>query len=152
MSDVFDEQERIYIIVPETVQNEVSMFDSELALFPMQPEIKTVTRKMEPGRLMAQCAHATRKLQHFLDENGGDYRDITTIVLGVRNSKELVKVTNELYTKWRVMENKPILTTFEDSNPQFYGTDAKVQTAVIIGPVANSQVLDDVIGQLELYS
>jgi hypothetical protein len=153
MSDIFNETERIYIIVPEKVQNEVSMFGGEEnGLWPESPQIKTITRRMESGRLMAQCAHAGRKMQNFLDGTGGDYHDITTIVLSVRNSKELAKVTKELYAKWQQMENKPILTTFEDSNPQFYGTDAKVQTAVIIGPIENSMVLDDIIGHLELCS
>jgi peptidyl-tRNA hydrolase len=149
MSNVSNENERIYIIVPEKVQNEISVIGG---VREENPQIKTITQKMEPGRLMAQCAHAARKLQNLVDEHGGDYRDITTIVLSVRNSKELTKVTNDLYTAWRLMENQPEFTTFEDSNPLFYGTDAKVQTAVIIGPVENSQVLDDIIGHLELYS
>jgi len=139
--------ERIYVIVPETVQ---TPFEHSDASGFSEPEFNTCY--MSPGRLMAQSFHAARILQQELSYNlSTDYRDITTIVLSVRNSKELRKVSNELL-RWHD-ENPDVAAFVEfcDENLEFYGTVAKVHTATAIGPVADSMVLDEIIGHLELY-
>lgn len=96
-------ESRIYIIVPEKVTPVDKNF---------KPTSKTVV--MEPGRLMAQCAHVARKLenQQFQYSKGEavysgqkqkhismpnhPYEEITTIVLAVPNSRALKKVDRDL--------------------------------------------------------
>ena len=138
-------EERIYIIVPETVQTTPTPADS------MCDTSRATTINMEPGRLMAQCCHAGRCLQHSLELFGTDYRAITTIVLSVRNSKELAKITRDL-NEWVSASNAPAaVVRFFDENPPFYQTIDDVHTATIVGPVDSSEVLDHIIGHLELY-
>lgn len=127
------EEKRIYVIVPETVQ--VVQKRGE----------RPVTRRMEAGRLMAQCAHVVTQLRVTV-ENLHEFRrkPVTTIVLSVRNSRELDKVYGELSqvaTTWR----------FEDDNEPFYGTKKRVLTALAIGPLVKTTQIDDAIGHLDLY-
>ncbi len=140
-------EERIYIIVPETVQTMPN-----IPGFVPDP-LHAVSINMEPGRLMAQCCHVGRGLQDGLQEMYDEkYRDITTIVLSVRNSKELNKITEEL-RKWAagIAGIDSLVVEFFDENPPFYQTTETVHTATIVGPVDNSEVLDHIIGHLELY-
>lgn len=139
------EEKRIYVAVPETVQT-------------TSPRgVVTTTVDMEPGRLIAQGVHLGRKIENerikqallqagIKPPKSIDYEEITTIVLGVRNSKELVKVGSEL----ALMAGNAGYHAFSDTNPQFYGTRKKVLTAIGTGPVTREQV-EPAIGHLELY-
>src|ERR1017187_2967354 len=73
---VVEEEERIYVIVPLTVQ------------IPLEGG-GTHTVEMVPGRLMAQCAHVVSRMRA---EEHAFYktRPITTIVLSARNTRELL--------------------------------------------------------------
>lgn len=124
------EERRIYVIVPHTVQVPGPRGSKEV-----------LTKHMEPGRLMAQCAHVVTRVR--LDIQGPP-EPITTIVLSARNSRELRKLHNELYRYTPVF-------AFHDSNPDFYGSEFKPMTAIATVPVTKSQI-DEVIGHLELYS
>lgn len=149
------EEPRIYIIVPETVQVTVRG--------------KTWTQVMEPGRLMAQCAHVARKMENAVlnqahwnrtpdvaMEDMGDYQEVTTIVLSVRNSLALARVLKDLEER---NENIQANTsgaedigpyTFEDYNPEFYGTKKRVLTAVCTAPIERWKIAE-AIDYLELY-
>ena len=141
------EPPRIYVIVPESV------------LVTTKERKATVTTRipMEPGRLMAQVAHVARKMENehlsctpaeprllLRNENWHEgYREMTTIVLSVRNSRELAKVLKELGELVTVF-------TFSDVNPEFYGTKGRVMTAICTVPTTFAQV-DPAIGHLDLY-
>ena len=137
---------RLYILVPLTVQVE-QMGDV--------PYTKTI--RMESGRLMAQCSHVGRRWENTMaeianamnDSTGFPYEEITTIVLSVRNSKELAKVTDELM-EYAAGHADIAVEVFMDTNAMFYGTTEKVPTATIIGQVYSGDV-DHIIGHLELY-
>ena len=141
-------EERIYIIVPKTVQTIQTAPDPDG--WSEKSEVRNI--RMESGRLMAQCSHVGRKLEHQFED---EYREITTIVLSVRNSRELKKVTKEIAEYLMVtnpcMKLPARCTTFEDTNPDLYGTFHKVHTATAVGPVTQ-EFMDPVIGHLELYS
>lgn len=125
-------EKRIYVIVPETVQV-------------TQRGGKVVTRRMESGRLMAQCAHVVTRLRLYPDINARfENKPVTTIVLSVRNSRELSKVTRGLMEVCATF-------TFDDTNPPFYGTRKGVHTATAIGPLVKTPEIDAVIDHLELY-
>jgi peptidyl-tRNA hydrolase len=96
--------------------------------------------RMEPGRMAAQACHVTGR---YRAKAGMPYKEITTIVLEARNSKELMKVMVEL------SQVVPEIFTFHDTNPDFYGTPGHVFTALCTEPV-NPSVVDDAIGHLEL--
>jgi peptidyl-tRNA hydrolase len=135
-----DEEKRIYIVVPETVQVQ------RRTCLPWNVS-------MEPGRLMAQCAHVARKLEnqqleHMHEQTGtvSRYKEMTTIVLSVRNSKELEKVAREAADATEFFHYFP----FRDTNPGFYGTTEKVFTAFAVGPVTQSE-MDPILGHLPLY-
>ena len=141
--------ERLYVIVPQSVQVEIPAGELEIGEY--FPRIQTIP--MEPGRLMAQVRHVGAKLAYAMAANNVPWRDITTIVLSVRNSKELEKVTAELE---EVVYNdsdlfSAYLTEYSDVNPEFYGTNERVHTATIVGPVSSSETLDSAIGHLPLY-
>lgn len=144
------EEERIYIIVPQTVDITV---DDQTHRIPMVP-----------GRLMAQCSHVGRKLEHQyitkMDREafkeglpayaGMVYRTVTTIVLSVRNSKELVKVCDELYFTIPKQDRSRLFAEFYDVNEPLYCTKGEVRTAVAVGPIKKS-LISDAIGHLDLY-
>ena len=130
------EEKRIYILVPKTVD----VGRGEI-------------RCMEAGRLMAQCAHVARKMENaevqVLEDNKGydvsAYQEITTIVLSVRNSRELQFMYDLLYVvPWPVFR-------FEDINPEFYGTKARVLTAICTAPMPVS-LANKYLGHLDLYA
>lgn len=127
------EEKRIYVIVPHTV----------LVTTKVGRALKPKMLSMEPGRLMAQVAHVVSKLRMSLKETEGN-APITTIVLSVRNSRELFKVWDDL-VKYTLVEH------FRDSNPEFYGTKGQVLTAICTVPVTRSEVAE-ALGHLELYA
>lgn len=133
------EEKRIYIIVPETVDILVN---------------KKPTRiKMVSGRLMAQCSHVGRKLENQYFDDGCDnpYREITTIVLGVRNSKELHKINNDLYSKMiDLLCDMTLHAQFYDKNKELYHTKDGILTAIAVGPIKKSEI-ESIIGHLDLY-
>ena len=141
--------ERLYVIVPQSVQVEIPA--GELGIWEYLPRIQSTL--MEPGRLMAQVRHVGAKLAYDMAADNVPWRDITTIVLSVRNSKELEKVTTELEEVVYNDSNlfSAYLTEYSDINPEFYGTNDRVHTATIVGPVPSSETLDSVIGHLPLY-
>jgi hypothetical protein len=100
--------ERIYVIVPQTVQSEIT---SESAHWDdMRPDDEPIetqiqNNKMVAGRLIAQGVHVGRLLERIFANSGISYREITTITLSVRNSKELTKVSAEI--KAALLKNDP---------------------------------------------
>lgn len=128
------EDTRIYVVVPHTVQVTQGRGTKQTE----------VTKVMEPGRLMAQVAHVVSKMRTS-DETLAQYGScpITTIVLSVRNSRELAKVWDELY-------GPTLASRFYDENPDFYGTSSSVLTAVCTFPATRSDV-EHALGHLELY-
>lgn len=161
-------EDRIYVIVPETVQVEVKPltdFERVMAMGqghdPMvvvNPTDFSGTRsiRLEPGRLMAQCVHIGRKLENQIEAMGGDYKVRTTIVLGVRNTKELRKVTTEIHECLEKidpeMKHNYHCVEFHDSNPVFYDTYETVHTVTAVGPLDEEtrEKLESAIGYLEL--
>ena len=163
-------EERIYVIVPETVQVELKPltdFERVMAMGdptndPMvvvNPQNLTGTRsiRMETGRLMAQCVHIGRKLENKIEQCGpNQYRVLTTIVLGVRNTKELRKVTTEINECLEridpEMKHNYHCVEFHDSNPAFYDTYETVHTVTAVGPIDEEtrEKLENAIGYLEL--
>lgn len=123
---------RFYVIVPETVDTPVGPYS------------------MEVGRVMAQTFHLGRTSEHKQQTCDEIYQDVTTIVLVVRNSKELDKVLKEL-TELQVQSNEEFpVNAYRDHNPPVYGTEDRILTAVGVGPVEKVMV-DVAIGHLELY-
>jgi len=118
-------EKRIYLIFPETV-------DCANGRIPM-----------EEGRIVAQSCHVGRMLE--FNQAASEYREITTITLGVRNSKELNKIAGDLNEEFwdRYAE-------FRDHNPGLYGSNDRVLTAVAVGPITRDEV-ENAIGHLELY-
>jgi len=140
-------EERIYVIVPMTVQV-------------TPPDSSPRSIAMEPGRLMAQCAHVVSKMRAAQTQRGDWdtlHNPITTIVLSVRNSRELKMIREALIqdgltsTAGIDAERRYWVESFNDTNPPFYGTDAVVLTAICTTPVCKADV-DAVIGHLELYA
>ena len=134
-------EERIYVIVPKTVQA-------------TPPDSSAVSIVMEPGRLMAQCAHVVSKMR---GEEMNWVAAIKTIVLSVRNTRELRMIRESLAadsltgTAGIEGDHRYRVYSFEDSNPPFYGTEEPVLTAICTTPVCKADV-DAVIGHLELYA
>jgi hypothetical protein len=132
-----EEEKRIYILVPQTVDIG-----------------RGLTIDMEPGRLMAQCSHVSRKMENEEAQKSlyhpdmqtiEPYQEITTIVLSVRNSRELEFMYKQLYgVPWPVFR-------FEDINPEFYGHKSRVLTAVCTAPMPVS-LANKYLGHLELYA
>lgn len=133
-------EKRFYVIVPKTVQIKFTDWAGKQ---------DTQTIPMEHGRLMAQVFHVARKIELYRYNPTLIYEEITTIVLSVRNSAELKKVSNELLNL--PTGKQPSLDYFLDTNPEFYGTNEKVHTVTAIGPVTKEEV-ESAIGHLELYS
>ena len=133
------DEKRIYVIVPKTIQ-------APGVLETLDGRIERVLNvPMPAGRLMAQCAHVVSKMRCYKNVmTGVEFSPITTIVLSVRNSKELAKTYREL---------SALVPTYAfcDTNEPVYGTPAEQLTALCTIPVLQSDV-DDAIGHLELYA
>lgn len=157
MTENTNEELRIYVLVPETVQTEVTPWlpeDShhihQLAAFGLTPQKEVMNTKMVAGRLVAQGVHVGRKLGHQAASVNSDYTDITTIVLSVRNSKELTKVSKEVQHILHFLSDAVLYEEFHDTNPKLYGTCDKVHTITAFGPVTKAE-MESAIGYLELY-
>ena len=124
-----EQEEKIFVIVPLSVQVEAKHGDE-------------ITIRMPVGRLAAQTAHVVSAMRLSEESPTGD-EPITTIVLTVRNSKELSKVLRELNY------GEIAYSTFHDQDEKFYGTKDDVFTAICTWPCTKDQV-DDIIGHLEL--
>ena len=146
------ENERFYVIVPQTVQilHPAPPLRDE---FDIQGVDEITSVPMVHGRLIAQGVHVGRIIGHYFASRGIPYRDVTTITLAVRNSKELRKVSNELRKTAETLLNADIdvgYEEFHDHNPGLYNTLDRVHTITIVGPVQREMV-EDGIGHLELY-
>jgi hypothetical protein len=129
------EEPRFYVIVPEKVTSYTHH-----------------TVEMEPGRLIAQAFHLGRKFE--AEKNGLPYEEITCIVLGARNSRELDLVQERLIDyRSGIFTHGHEFTVheFKDTNQPLYKSRKKVKTIVCTSPVFKDDV-DGAIGHLELYS
>ena len=137
-----ENDKRIYILAPHTVQVLCSgQLDME-----GQPETRSF--KMVAGRIVAQGVHVGRSLGYLMAENNIPYKEITTIVLSVRNTKELRKVSDEVI-KLLHGTGTPY-QEFHDTNPGFYESMEKVHTITGFGPV-DRELVESAISHLELY-
>lgn len=145
------EGERFYAIVPETAQTSIVNWSPEDSHHPgFQGAVDIKNTKMVAGRLIAQGIHVGRMIGHVFQNAQVPYRDITTIVLSVRNSKELRKVSDEIHQH---VVNFPFeigFAEFHDENPDLYLVPDKVHTITLVGPVLKEE-LESAIGHLELY-
>ncbi len=132
-------ERRIYVLVPDTVQIR------EMPKNTGKRVEGVWTRHMSAGRLMAQVGHVVTQCRldaEVLERHDND--PITTVVLSVRNSLELNKIT-------MAMESDGIrVFCFSDHNPEFYNTEAGVTTAACTAPVYRHQV-EPYLNHLELY-
>jgi len=141
--------ERIYVIVPQTVQCEViTPLDNETI------KVETKSFPMVAGRLIAQGVHIGRMLGNWYFNRGNP--EITTIVLNVRNTKELRKVSDEIKRKVdelvETVDRIPY-EEFHDTNVAFYGTEDKIHTITAFGPITPEirELFEEAIGHLELF-
>lgn len=141
-------EKRFYVIVPKTVQVERKE-RVQFGFNDWRNILVKDTVPMEAGRLMAQAFHVARKIDLYRYKATNKYEEITTIVLSVRNSAELKKVTTELFNL--SLGKQTGVDVFCDTNPEFYGTLERVHTVSAIGPVTKEEV-EEAIGHLELYS
>lgn len=135
---------RIYIIVPETVDVPVG---------------RGVNRVKMDSRWAAQAVHAAIEMVNHERDRGTKthgWGNLPTIVLAVRNSRELEKVWNELHAHRDKTTSKQAvffpygMHKFEDVQPDFWGTKGKVWTAICLTPV-DKALVEPVIGHLEKY-
>jgi hypothetical protein len=139
-----ENEKRFYILVPETVQA-TTVVETSTDTNP----VETVNSfRMVAGRLLAQAFHIGRKIESWRCRLNVPYEEITAISLSVRNTRELQKVSKEIANS--TLPYGCFFDTFFDTNPDFYGTSDRVQTATVVGPVLKED-LDEVIGHLELY-
>lgn len=147
-------EKRFYILVPETVQITSTVTHYDLLTGDSMDEEHTKSVKMVAGRLIAQAFHIGRKIENSrvnFQSISLEYEEITAIDLSVRNSKELRKVSDEIFSL--VRSNPNILRMYEefaDTNFDIYGTTEKVHTATVVGPISREE-LESAIGHLELY-
>lgn len=148
---------KIYVLVPLSVQ-----FEETIAGLgcPGTLTNELVSKKNTSGYLAAQAVHAGRLVDRQLARIGYGTGPITTIVLTVRNSKELRKVELEVMDELdgdisgEFRPTDVAFARFEDTNEAVYGRDVwgeliKVHTATAFGPVT-SERMDAMIGHLEL--
>jgi len=148
--------ERIYVIVPQTVQllhkgiEPPTEFNiPEDCYHPELFEDTVESFPMVHGRLIAQGYHIGRFTERMFANSNVEYREMTAIVLAVRNSKELRKVSNEIQDL--ISDDTNIVYgEFHDTNEQFYGTKDRVHTITAVGPVTKEK-LDSALGHLNLY-
>jgi hypothetical protein len=148
--------DRIYVIVPETVQVTIpGKWDFPNGVnAPAEQLPDTVeSYSLVPGRLIAQGVHIGRKIGAWLAQREIPYEDVTTIVLSVRNTKELRKVSTEMSVALSLHALNVGYQEFHDTNLEFYGTDATVHTITAVGPLSPEvrEKLEDSMGHLELY-
>jgi len=134
-------REQIYVIVPNTIQ--VSPGRGA------DPDLYYGSR----GWAVAQSVHVVARMiwenQEYSTADDGsrdaieDYSKYPVILLGVRNSKELAKVYEDL-------DGVVQMTEFRDVNKKLYGTTDGVVTTICTSPCYREDV-EDVIGHLELY-
>jgi len=160
---LLDGSERIYCVVAETVQ---VPRQSGAVVFHAQGQINVV---QPAGRLAAQAAHAVslcrlEMVKRFLDDNGqGENKDgrqltvkpspfsvlyepFTTIVLGARDSAELLHVANLLH-----YFEVPVHAFYDTEQPDYGSLDAKVMTAIATEPV-EAAVVHGILDYLPLWS
>lgn len=106
------------------------------------------TYKMEPGRQIAQAAHAVSALKlHYCESHAANDKNklarlvvqimenpITTIVLQARDTNEIIHLAN-LCT-----ERNLLSFVFSDDNEPVYGANDRIPTAIAIGPVNSSRL------------
>jgi hypothetical protein len=114
------DEKRIYVVVAETVQQQVTG--------------RSTTQVC--GRIAAQCAHVVSKMQvaRYLDAKDYDTQDgqlipCTTIVLAARDSAEMMHIFGLIQKHTKVA-----FAHFHDVNPEVYGHDGKVLTAICTEP------------------
>lgn len=145
------EEKRIYCVVAQTVQ------------VPLIPQVLEQTKSISqpPGRLAAQVGHAVSILREEMfkkqlltrikkgkkkysvtlkKELSKEFKPITTIVLGARDSFELNHVLNLLLIVG--IETHPF---YDTDQPDYGNPDLKVMTAIATEPVTK----EDVIGILD---
>jgi hypothetical protein len=136
------EDKRIYFIVPETVQVDI----------PRRKRANTV--RMEPGRLAMQAVHVALEMyESVLNRNrkAKGYGQLTAIMLSVRNSRELAKIEAELRSHASSFGIPSYeVYSFSDVNPDLYGINGRVQTAICTTPIEKSMI-EPVIGHLERF-
>ena len=147
--------ERIYVIVPQTVQVTHPgkwVFPNGIGI-PEQLPDTVESYSMVAGRLIAQGVHIGRMLGYWLTSRNIPYEDVTTIVLSVRNTKELRKVSDEILGVLNSAASNVGYEEFHDTNFEFYGTDKKVHTITAVGPIKPEvrEMLESAISHLELY-
>lgn len=136
--------EKFFVIVPETIQ--------------YGPKFDLEYGRASAGYLMAQAVHVARKIENFQcaydvqhgtysGHTPGKYKEVTTIVLSVRNSKELEHVWIDVKENW--VGTDFFIEEFEDTSIEKYGKH-KVRTAIMFGPVPSEDVAH-LIGHLSLY-
>lgn len=160
MSENTTPQPRMYILAPLTVQVEQTNPIFEDANGKLEPCFMPNLFKTVPmtgvgniGRMMAQCAHVGRRLERNRADAKMPYSEFTTIVLSVRNSKELEKVSDEVFNRMADLgiESNDFYGEFHDENPPLYGSTARVHTITMFGPI-NPIDFEDEIGHLELHN
>jgi hypothetical protein len=121
------EENRIYVVVAETVQNKLNG----------QSTVQVC------GRNMAQAAHVVSKMQvarclnasEGYDTKDGHLIPCTTIVLAARDSAEMQHI--------KVLLSKSVyaLTTFEDRNPEVYGSEEEILAAICTDPTTAESMI-----------
>ena len=146
---------KIFVLVPLSVQ-----FQTPVYPLGCEATLAPASKKNTSGYLAAQAVHAGRLVDRQLARIGYGTEPITTIVLTVRNSKELRKVELDVMDELdddisgEFRPNDVAFARFEDTNEAVYGRDVwgeliKVHTATAFGPVT-SERMDAMIGHLEL--
>lgn len=138
------EEKRIYVIVAETVQNEligaISIDSPSRTIFVPTTATKTIVQPK--GRIVAQVAHVVSKMRtKSIDRNGT--RPYTTIVLSVPDSYQLA------FRAFLLNKNDVSFYTFFDTNEE-YGT-GEVRTAICTEPIERKQ-LGYALDYLNLWS
>jgi len=137
------EEERIYIIIPKIVD------------VPLRRGRKTLNHHVRmDSRWGAQAVHAALLMMDWEDQNIFRAFNKPTIILSVRNSKELEKVRCELTEQAQALDHQGLDTfmvhEFQDVQPDYWGTPAPVTTAICLSPTRRS-VVESTIGHLEKY-
>jgi hypothetical protein len=110
---------------------------------------------MAAGRLMAQNSHVTslmRGTEYLKHKDGTNLliAPITTIVLSVRNSRELDFMQKVLRRHGREAKKPYSVYEFFDENLLLYGTKAGVKSVICTTPVDRA-VIAEVVGHLPSF-
>ena len=146
---------RIYVVVADIVQTELTAISTGFSPSVLIPSLDTLNIAQPAGRMAAQAAHAVSMVRVAMVEQElraafqrmGKYKDvktfllskvhfqpITTIILEARDSFELAHVLGLLHRERISVEQ------FEDFNPEAYGTQKSVRTAIATWPVKPREV------------